>query len=78
MALCLKHKARHEYAQRFLAPIQDWVQLPTKVEMDAWRKENQKPFKINIVTNITVTLTKEKKYEYFGYVGMVRRKDVKN
>ena len=58
--------------------IQDWVQLPTKTEMDAWRKENQKPFKINIVTNITVTLTKEKKYEYFGYVGMVRRKDVKN
>lgn len=58
--------------------IQDWVQLPTKPEMDAWRKENQKPFKINIVTNITVTLTKEKKYEYFGYVGMVRRKDVKD
>jgi len=55
--------------------INDWVQLPTKEEMDLWREKHEKPFKINIVTNITVTLTKEKKYEY---VGMVRRKDVKS
>ena len=55
--------------------VQDWVQLPRKEEMDAWREKHEKPFKINIVTNITVTPTKEQKY---GYVGMVRRKDVKD
>ena len=38
--------------------INDWVQLPTKEEMDLWREKHEKPFKINIVTNITVTLTK--------------------
>jgi hypothetical protein len=58
MALCLKHKARHEYAQRFLAPIQDWVQLPTKVEMDEWRKKNEYPIVYRVVTKVIVTPTK--------------------
>ena len=58
MALCLKHKARHEYAQRFLAPMQDWVQLPTKVEMDAWRKKNEYPIVYRVVTKVIVTPTK--------------------
>jgi len=46
-----------------------------RYNISKWREKHEKPFKINIVTNITVTLTKEKKYEY---VGMVRRKDVKS
>ena len=37
--------------------IQDWVQLPTKPEMDAWRDENtpnwRKEFKV--VTEVIVT-----------------------
>jgi hypothetical protein len=56
--LCRRHKARHEYAQRFLAPMQDWVQLPTKVEMDAWRKKNEYPIVYRVVTKVIVTPTK--------------------
>ena len=44
--------------------VQDWVQLPTKPEMDAWRKENQKPFVYKVVTKVRVTPTKEQTYEY--------------
>ena len=51
--LCRRHKARHEYAQRFLAPMQDWVQLPTKVEMDMWRKKNEPGFKQLTFTSAT-------------------------
>jgi hypothetical protein len=56
--LCRRHKARHEYAQRFLAPMQDWVQLPTKVEMDEWRKKNEYPIVYRVVTKVIVTPTK--------------------
>ena len=37
--------------------IQDWVQLPTKVEMDAWRLKHEKPFfygQVKVVTSVTI------------------------
>ena len=37
--------------------IQDWVQLPTKEEMDLWRKENEKPHVYKVVTEVVVTTT---------------------
>ena len=37
--------------------IQDWVQLPTKEEMDLWRKENKKPHVYKVVTKVIVTPT---------------------
>jgi hypothetical protein len=46
--------------------IQDWVQLPTKPEMDVWRDENTPGWrnKFRVVTTIIVTPTKEQIYEY--------------
>lgn len=46
--------------------INDWVQLPTKPEMDAWRDENTPGWrnKFKVVTKIIVTPTKEQIYEY--------------
>jgi len=35
--------------------IQDWVQLPTKEEMDLWRKEKEKPYVYRVVTKVIVT-----------------------
>tara|TARA_B110000438_G_scaffold200084_1_gene191643 strand:- start:836 stop:1048 length:213 start_codon:yes stop_codon:yes gene_type:complete len=44
MALCLKHRVRYEYSiGAHLGTIQDWVQLPTKEEMDVYRKKISKP-----------------------------------
>ena len=44
MALCLKHRVRYEYSiGAHLGTIQDWVQLPTKEEMDIYRKKISKP-----------------------------------
>ena len=44
MALCLKHRVRYEYSiGAHLGAIQDWVQLPTKEEMDVHRKKISKP-----------------------------------
>ena len=63
--LCRKHKARHEYAQRFLAPMQDWVQLPTKVEMDIWRKKNENKFQCKQRIIVT-SKTWEKETEKIG------------
>ena len=37
--------------------IQDWVQLPTKEEMDLWRKEKEKPHAYRVVTKVIVTPT---------------------
>lgn len=37
--------------------INDWVQLPTKDEMDLWRKENEKPHAYKVVTKVIVTPT---------------------
>ena len=46
--------------------IQDWVQLPKKPEMDAWRDIHtpnwRKEYKV--VTEVIVTPTKEQTYEY--------------
>ena len=39
------------------AEINDWVQLPTKEEMDLWRKENEKPHAYKVVTKVIVTPT---------------------
>lgn len=39
------------------AEINDWVQLPTKDEMDLWRKENEKPHAYKVVTKVIVTPT---------------------
>ena len=42
--------------------IQDWVKLPTKPEMDAWRDKNTpgwKNKKYNVVTEVVVTPTIE-------------------
>ena len=59
MALCLKHRVRYEYSiGAHLGAIQDWVQLPTKVEMDAWRKKNEYPIVYRVVTKVIVTPTK--------------------
>ena len=44
MALCLKHRVRYDYSiGAHLGAIQDWVQLPTKEEMDIYRKKISKP-----------------------------------
>ena len=43
--------------------IHDWVQLPTKEEMDAWREKHEKLFTIKVVTSVIVTPTKEQVYE---------------
>ena len=44
MALCLKHRVRYEYSiGAHLGTIRDWVQLPTKEEMDVYRKKISKP-----------------------------------
>ena len=37
--------------------VQDWVQLPTKPEMDLWRKEKEKPHVYKVVTKVIVTPT---------------------
>ena len=55
MALCRIHQIRHDYSR---GVIQDWVQLPTKVEMDAWRKKNEYPIVYRVVTKVIVTPTK--------------------
>ena len=41
------------------AEINDWVQLPTKDEMDAWRDENTPNWrkKYKVVTKVIVTPT---------------------
>jgi hypothetical protein len=35
--LCRRHRIRYEYSRKNIAPVQDWVQLPTKAEMDIYR-----------------------------------------
>jgi hypothetical protein len=35
--LCRRHRIRYEYSRKNIAPVQDWVQLPTKSEMDIYR-----------------------------------------
>ena len=46
--------------------IQDWVQLPTKPEMDAWRDIHTPNWRKEhkVVTEVIVTPTKEQTYEY--------------
>tara|TARA_B110000285_G_C14781429_1_gene448702 strand:+ start:170 stop:418 length:249 start_codon:yes stop_codon:yes gene_type:complete len=61
--LCRRHKARHEYAQRFLAPMQDWVQLPTKAEMDIYRGKVKPDL---IITSATWDVPRLKIKKYNG------------
>lgn len=41
--------------------IEDWVKLPTKTEMDAWRDKNTPGWRVNfrVVTKVTATPTKK-------------------
>ena len=60
MALCRMHQIRHDYGR---GVIQDWVQLPTKTEMDLWRDENTPGWRVNfrVVTKVIITPSMEKK-----------------
>ena len=65
--LCRKHRIRHEYSQRLIAPVQDWVQLPTKVEMDIFREELKNENKFHCKQRVIVTSkTWEKETEKIG------------
>jgi len=55
---------RHIRYRLLNAEINDWVQLPTKEEMDVWREKNEKLHVYKVVTKIIVTPTKEQIYEH--------------
>ena len=61
--LCRRHRIRYEYSRKNITPVQDWVQLPTKAEMDIYRGKVKPDL---IITSATWDVPRLKIKKYNG------------